>query len=166
MPLCAGGVDATPASAAERVRVAAILAEPSQPGYWFAASRDGNREAHYRGAHLGATLMHPLLLWAHADVEEAAAVHAGRQAEHCACVSRADVAVAGAASMPWRDPPSWPPRAERPGLRARGVREIIDRKAVLAAVTWFRARVDAALPGMYAWFEDASLHITLRALIN
>jgi hypothetical protein len=41
--------------------VASILAEPESPGYWFAASRDGNRESHYRGAHLGATLAHPLL---------------------------------------------------------------------------------------------------------
>ena len=40
--------------------MAAILEEPQSPDYWFAASRDGNREAHYRGAHLGATLAHPL----------------------------------------------------------------------------------------------------------
>jgi hypothetical protein len=29
----------------------------------------------------------------------------------------------------------------------------------------FRARVDAALPGMYVWWDEASLHITIRALI-
>ena len=40
------------------------------------------------------------------------------------------------------------------------------REALLAAVGRFRRRVDAELPGMYAWFDDASLHITLRALIN
>lgn len=30
----------------------------------------------------------------------------------------------------------------------------------------FRARVDAALPGMYFWFADESLHITVRALMG
>lgn len=29
----------------------------------------------------------------------------------------------------------------------------------------FRQRVDAELPGMYAWFDDSSLHVTLRAVI-
>jgi hypothetical protein len=47
--------------------VAAVLAEPDSPGYWFAASRDGNREAHYRGPHLGATLVHPLHLGPHGE---------------------------------------------------------------------------------------------------
>ena len=36
----------------ERVRVDKVLAECREPDYWFAASRDGNREAHYRGAAL------------------------------------------------------------------------------------------------------------------
>lgn len=72
----AGGVDAVQPSAQERARVTGILAEPEAPNYWFEASRDGNREAHYRGRHLGATLMHPLELWAHGEADEAAA-HAG-----------------------------------------------------------------------------------------
>ena len=29
-----------------------------------------------------------------------------------------------------------------------------------------RAAVDAALPGMYAWFRDDSLHVTLRGLVD
>lgn len=61
LPNAAGGRDGAPPSEEERRRVAAILAEPDAPSYWFAASRDGNREVHYRGLHLGATLMHPLL---------------------------------------------------------------------------------------------------------
>ena len=28
----------------------------------------------------------------------------------------------------------------------------------------FRAAVDSALPGMYCWFDDSSLHMTIRAL--
>ena len=34
------------------------------------------------------------------------------------------------------------------------------------AVAEFRAAVDAALPGMYAWFRDDSLHVTLRGLVD
>ena len=33
-----------------------------------------------------------------------------------------------------------------------------------ALVRQFRARVDSELPGMYLWFADESLHVTLRAL--
>jgi hypothetical protein len=33
------------------------------------------------------------------------------------------------------------------------------------AIRSFRQQVDAALPGMYSWFDDASLHITVRAII-
>ena len=36
--------------------------------------------------------------------------------------------------------------------------------ALPALVAAFRARVDRELPGMYAWFADESLHVTLRAL--
>ena len=46
----AARVDETEASSAERERVERILLEAADPDYWFAASRDGNREAHYRGA--------------------------------------------------------------------------------------------------------------------
>jgi hypothetical protein len=42
-------VDATEPSAEEQQRVAGIIAEADDPGYWFHASRDGSREAHYRG---------------------------------------------------------------------------------------------------------------------
>ena len=33
-----------------------------------------------------------------------------------------------------------------------------------ALVAVFKARVDREVPGMYAWFSDESLHVTLRAL--
>ena len=36
----------------EAERVGRILAEADDPNYWWAASKDGNREAHYRGAPL------------------------------------------------------------------------------------------------------------------
>lgn len=56
--------------------------------------------------------------------------------------------------------------AARPGLRLRGLAEVSDRERLLAAVRKFRERVDAELGGMYHWFDESSLHITLRALIN
>jgi hypothetical protein len=34
------------------------------------------------------------------------------------------------------------------------------------AVGAFKRAVEAALPGMYAWFEDASLHVTVRGLVE
>ena len=119
--------------------MAAILAEPASPSYWFAASRDGNREGHYRGPHLGATLMHPLLPDG-AGAPPAAAAAA---------------AAAGA-----------PAAAAKAAAAGGGRGGAADRRALLAAIDRFRRRVDAELPGMYAWFSDASLHITLRALIN
>ena len=51
-------------------------------------------------------------------------------------------------------------------LTAPGIIEREDRRELLAAVARFRAAVDEALPGMYVWFSEASLHVTLRALIN
>jgi hypothetical protein len=33
-------------------------------------------------------------------------------------------------------------------------------------VAQFRLAVDAALPGMYVWFDDSSLHVTLRGLVD
>lgn len=39
------------------------------------------------------------------------------------------------------------------------------RARLLAAVRRFRERVDAELPGLYAWFDEASLHVTVRAII-
>ncbi|KAL4423042.1 hypothetical protein ABPG77_002076 [Micractinium sp. CCAP 211/92] len=131
-----GGFDAAPPRPGEVARVAAIVAEQDSPDYWYAASKDGHRESHYRGCHLGATLMHPLVLepWVHEAGEGAGAA-----------VGRA---------------------AARPGQHRRGPRELADRQVLLAVISRFRERVDAALPGAYAWFSDASLHITLRALIN
>lgn len=34
---------------AEVARVQAVVAESDDPEYWFSASKDGNREQHYRG---------------------------------------------------------------------------------------------------------------------
>jgi hypothetical protein len=104
------GVDFSPPSKEEAERVAAVLAEADDPDYWYHASRDGGREAHYRGAAPGVTLVHEL---------------------------------AGGGGRPKNE----------------------DVHTVLAAVRRFRARVDAELPGVYAWFDERSLHVTVRAII-
>ena len=36
-------------SPAEQAAVRKVVAEADDPKYWFAASKDGNRESHYRG---------------------------------------------------------------------------------------------------------------------
>lgn len=51
------------------------------------------------------------------------------------------------------------------GVRRRGLAEVRDRQRLLGAIDEFRRGVEAALPGAYRWFDDASLHVTLRALI-
>lgn len=66
--------------------------------YYFHASKDGNRSAHYRKPEAGVTLVHFL-------------------------------------------------------------------STVPAALSSFKARVEAALPGIYDWFSEKSLHITIRALV-
>jgi hypothetical protein len=35
-----------------------------------------------------------------------------------------------------------------------------------ACLAEFRKKVDEALPGMYVWFSDDSLHVTLRGLVD
>ena len=40
----------------EKERVLRITAESDNEDYWFAASRDGNRETHYRGVAFGTSL--------------------------------------------------------------------------------------------------------------
>lgn len=53
----------------------------------------------------------------------------------------------------------------RAGLRERGMQEIMDRQVILKAIHEFQDQVDQVLPGLYRWFSDTSLHITLRAII-
>lgn len=127
-----GGLDEEPPSSEEQARVAGILAEPSAPDYWFCASRDGNREAHYRGPHLGATLVHLLL---------SGSSEGGGDGSSVAGVAR-------------------PALKGRPGAAEA---DAAARQGLLAAIARFRHRVDEELPGMYTFFADASLHITVGA---
>lgn len=51
------------------------------------------------------------------------------------------------------------------GQPQRAAGEQAARAALLAGVAALQRRVEAELPGMYAWFSPDSLHITLRALL-
>ncbi|KAG2424520.1 hypothetical protein HXX76_014401 [Chlamydomonas incerta] len=54
------GADLRQPDAAERARVAGVVAEADAADYWFLASKDGSRESHYRNSALGVTLVHDL----------------------------------------------------------------------------------------------------------
>lgn len=96
-------VDDTPPDGAELKHAASVANEVDDvAAYWFHASKDGQRAAHYRGSATGASLVAPLR-----------ALHA------------------------------------QLGLD----------------VSEFRRAVDAALGPAYCWFDDASLHMTVRALL-
>ena len=41
-----------------------------------------------------------------------------------------------------------------------------ERNELLNVIRAFREEVDNILPGMYAWFADSSLHVTVRALMG
>ena len=40
------------------------------------------------------------------------------------------------------------------------------RTSLIEVIDSFRQQVDQVLPGMYAWFDDSSLHVTIRALMG
>ncbi|KAK9813428.1 hypothetical protein WJX73_008260 [Symbiochloris irregularis] len=96
-------------------RVQAVVAEADAPDYWISASKDGNREQHYRGGFIGATL---------ACKPELEDINNPK-------VSGWDMV------LPW---------------------------SCLGVIRQFQKKVDADLPGMYVWFSEESLHMTLRAL--
>ena len=52
IPFAAGPIDGAGPLAEDHRRVLNIVAEADDDDYWFAASRDGNREGHYRGTAL------------------------------------------------------------------------------------------------------------------
>jgi hypothetical protein len=51
------------------------------------------------------------------------------------------------------------------GLQQRGLAEINDRHRLFEAIQRFKSEVEKAVPGVYYWFDEKSLHITLRAII-
>ncbi|KAL0029394.1 hypothetical protein WJX77_004302 [Trebouxia sp. C0004] len=99
----------------EQDNVQAVLQEADHPSYWVSASRDGNRESHYRGPALGCTLVASL---------GGQTTFTNKTLDH---------------------------------NKGTQLTEVINQ---------FRQQVDQSLPGMYAWFDDGSLHVTIRALMG
>ena len=50
--------------------------------------------------------------------------------------------------------------------RQPGIPRIPSAAGLPAIFKEFRAAVDEAVPGMYAWFAPESLHVTLRAVMG
>ncbi|DBA70060.1 TPA: hypothetical protein ACH3X2_012307 [Trebouxia sp. C0005] len=99
----------------EQDNVQAVLQEADHPSYWVSASKDGNRESHYRGPALGCTLVASLVGQNN---------HTNKTLDH------------------------------NTGAQLTKV------------INQFRQQVDQFLPDMYAWFDDSSLHVTIRALMG
>lgn len=57
-----------------------------------------------------------------------------------------------------------PPTARTPHSQPRAPVHA-NRRARADIIRRFRARVDVALPGLYTWFAEGSLHVTVRALV-
>ncbi|GIL55474.1 hypothetical protein Vafri_11033 [Volvox africanus] len=56
-------LDPRPVEVSELERVRDVVSEADSPAYWFLASKDGNRESHYRSSYLGVTLVHDLAVF-------------------------------------------------------------------------------------------------------
>lgn len=128
--------DDSPPDALAAAAAAGVIAEPQAPNYWVQAAADGNRESHYRKNHVGVTLVFRHRRRDLGLASEAASRAARRMAEEERKKSGEEEG-----------------REGEIGLARLGA--ICDN---------FRARVEAALPGMYAWFEPGSRHVTLRGI--
>ena len=137
---CSMPEDDSPPDAAAEAAAAKVMAEPDAPGYWVQAAADGNRESHYRGDHVGVTLVFRHRRRDLGLASEAAAKAAKRLAEE--------------GNDKKKNPEKHPePHEGEIGLARLG-----------AICDDFQGRVEAALPGMYAWFEPGSRHVTLRGI--
>jgi hypothetical protein len=133
------GHDNTDPTQEEHQRVKLIVSEADDPEYYSLVAREGNRQAHYTSPAVGATLIHPL--------------HPSK-------------------SISSRGRPGSPRSHQNPhhnvlhmGLQQRGLQEITDRQRLVEAIKRFKTEVEAVVPGLYYWFDEKSLHITLRAII-
>ena len=96
----------------EEERVKGIYFETLDPEtYWFNASKDGNREKHYREPKIGSSIV--------AWIREA-----------------------------WNTP----------------IRAVNDEWHLTRALKGFEDKVKRALPGLYSFFDQESLHVTIRAI--
>ena len=129
--------DDSPPDAAAAAAAAKVLAEPQAPDYWIQAAADGNRESHYRKDHIGVTLV-----FRHRRRDLSLASEAAVKATRAAKAAKKS-------------------KSEKPEEAYEGA---IGLARLGAICDDFQQRVEAALPGMYAWFDPRSRHVTLRGI--
>ena len=132
--------DDSPPAAEAAAAAAKVIAEPQAPGYWVQAAADGNRESHYRKDHVGVTLVFR---------------HRRRDLHLASEAATKAAAKAAAGAKKKSGEGGGKPEAHEGEIGLARLGAICDD---------FRARVEAALPGMYAWFEPGSRHVTLRGI--
>jgi len=180
----AGPPDSAGPAPPDHQRVLTILAEADDDDYWFAASRDGNREAHYRGAQHASALMTVLTCCALIVLGRERAVLMALGVDSRLVASR-EPARWATQSMQCHSPGSCVDHIERLMTRARAA--VVPRRAgphvgatlmhkpeafrvghpdsqLAMLVRRFQERIERELPSMYVWFAESSLHVTLRAL--
>lgn len=170
-------LDVAEPSSREQERVSSIVAEAEQPGYWFHASKDGGRETHYRGPAVGATLVHQLACFKHRpQVQQLPYVThpVPIQVQVPAQVLPQAQVPASTDGLPVEEK-SEKPEGLSEKLAATTVMTVSTEKlralsvyssALPALIQAFRTMVNKELPGDYTWFEDSSLHITIRSLMR
>jgi hypothetical protein len=151
--------DLAPAPAEEFERVQGVVAEADHDEYWFHASRDGNREKHYRSPALGVTLVHELACFKpQQPITTAAAINGssivnssdqGQPVASAAEDGRVQQTLATTADSRGRYSSS---------SSAWG-------SALPGIVGKFKSAIEQEFPGLYAWFDERSLHVTVRAVI-
>lgn len=169
--LMADHTDHSPPSQSEQDNVTNVLKEADDPDYWVSASKDGNRKSHYTGAihtcFSCAAVMactEPILCevctsldWLKMQGANRAASSCSPPGSHLFIVRLSKSSHAGSAlgaTLVAKIDTSAMYREDQQDQYLRSV------------LAEFRCVVDQELPGMYTWFTDASLHVTIRALMG
>eukprot|EP00879_Flechtneria_rotunda_P011304 GHRR01011809.1.p1 GENE.GHRR01011809.1~~GHRR01011809.1.p1 ORF type:complete len:303 (+),score=102.57 GHRR01011809.1:136-1044(+) len=147
--------DMADAAAEELTHVQGVIAEADDKDYWYHASRDGNRENHYRNPALGVTLVHePPCFTQQRLPAEAISTAAGGSGDGAGEQLTARTSNSSGTSS-----------VASSGPDSSSNNSSVWSSALPGIIAKFRAAVEAELPGMYAWFSNASLHVTVRAII-
>ncbi|KAF6251300.1 hypothetical protein COO60DRAFT_1561459 [Scenedesmus sp. NREL 46B-D3] len=164
--------DLSGASADEAARVQGVVAEADDDNYWFHASRDGNRDNHYRNPALGVTLVHELACFQQQQPSSttqppASAASGPRASSNSADGNTPKSTTLLSSNLPDSSTAAAPSTSSS---SSSSLAQLQGSSGVWSAalpgiVSKFRAAVDAELPGLYAWFEEQSLHVTVRAII-
>lgn len=158
--------DLADAAADEVQRVQGVVAEADDEDYWFHASRDGNRENHYRNAALGVTLVHELACFQQpSSSTPAAAATGGRISSSSSADGGTPKATSLLGSILAPSTVFSGGNSSSSSLAQLQGSSGVWSSALPGIMSKFRAAVEAEMPGLYAWFDEKSLHVTVRAII-